>query len=200
LSCSARSSCHSDGVPTAGPRCEARVLGTEVRVKPDQNSSRSLLAPNSDRPRVWDDVRLQKLWLAAQRREWRSLAVLGASKAMQTLETAELLAQLAWRYRGEPSIVCDLRDLSLRLVEYQVREIRSQVEAGARVLVALRSIFENPTASSIAREVDAVLCVLLGQTEMREADQTLAEIGRERVLGSIILREQNPLGTPSKGG
>ena len=157
-------------------------------MKPDPAPSTALTAPSAQTPSVWDDVRLQRLWLAAQRREWRSLAVIGAGPGVPTIEVAELLAQLAWRYRGEPSAVIDLRDLSLRLVDYHVREVRAQVDAGGRVLVALRSIFENPTAAPIAREVDAVvLCLRLGQTEFKAADQTVAEVGRDRILGSILV-------------
>jgi hypothetical protein len=124
-------------------------------------------------------------------REWRVLAVLAASKSVETLQIAELLAQLAWRYQGQPSCVCDLRDLSLRLVEYQLRELQSQVETGARVLIALRSIFENPTATPIATQADAVvLCVGLGTTPLKSVEKTIAGIGRERVLGCIVVRKR----------
>lgn len=140
-------------------------------------------------PHVLDDVRLQKLWLATQRRKWRSLAIVGASKKVDTLIVAETLAKIAWWYRGEPSCVFDLRDLSLRLVEYQLNEVRGQVEGGALVVIALRSIFENPTTVPIAHGADAVvLCLGLGNTLVSDAESTLAEVGRDRVIGSIVLR------------
>jgi hypothetical protein len=158
--------------------------------------STALTHAASDAVHIWDDIRLQKLWLAAQRREWRSLAVIGAGKAIDTLPLAELLAQLAWRYRGEPSAVFDLRDLSMRLADYHVREVRSQVDSGRRVIIALRSIFDNPTAGLIAREADAVVvCVGLGRTKLKETDLTIQEIGRERVLGAIIVRRRAVNGT-----
>jgi hypothetical protein len=145
-----------------------------------------------DAPTLWDDVRLQKLWLAVERRQWRSLAVLGASRSVETIAIAELLAQLAWRYRGQPSTVCDLRDLTMRLVDYEIREMKSQVELGTRMVVALRSIFENPTATPIAREADAVLLLIaVGRTNFKEAEETIAAIGRNRVLGSIVLRPKS---------
>jgi hypothetical protein len=144
-------------------------------------------------PHVLDDVRLQKLWLATQRKRWRSLAIVAGSKLVDTLVVAETLAKIAWWYRGQPSCVFDLRDLSLRLVEYQVSEARRQVEAGALVVISLRSIFENPTTVPIAQGAEAVvLCVGLGKTMFADAEATIAEIGRERVIGSIVLR-------PSKG-
>jgi hypothetical protein len=140
-------------------------------------------------PELIDDVRLQKLWLAAERRKWRSLAVVAASKGVDTLPVAEMFAKIAWWYRGEPSCVFDLRDLSLRLAEHQVSEVHAQVDAGSRVIVSLRSVFENPTTVSIARQVDAVLlCVALGTTKIKAAERTLLEIGGDRLVGSIVLR------------
>jgi hypothetical protein len=161
-------------------------------VKSDPPLPSTVLA-RTEAPNVLDDVRLQRLWLAAQRKEWRSLAVLGASKSVETLPIAEMLAQLAWRYHGQPSAVCDLRDLSMRLIDYQIREVHAQVDAGTRVLLALRSIFENPTATPVARRADAVIvCVGLGKTAFKEAEQTIAAVGRERVLGSILVRTRTP--------
>jgi hypothetical protein len=161
-------------------------------VKSDPVPSKAIMALGPpDLANIWDDVRLQKLWLGVERREWRSLAVLGASKAVETVQIAELLAQLAWRYRGQPSSVCDLRDLTMRLVDYEIQEMRAQINAGTRLVVALRSIFENPTAASIAKQTDAVvLCVALGATNFKAAEETIAAVGRERVLGSIILRRR----------
>jgi hypothetical protein len=139
-------------------------------------------------PSTWDDMMLQKLWLATQRREWRSLAVVGAGKHIDTLWIAELLAKLAWWYRGQPSCVFDLRDLRLRLVEYHEREVTTQVNLGQCVVIALRSVFENPTTVPMARSADAVvLCVALGKTALKAAEQTLTEVGRDRVIGSIVV-------------
>ena len=139
--------------------------------------------------RFWEDVRLQKLWLALQRRPWRTLAVLAGSEPADTLEIAELLAQIAWCYRGEPTNVLDLRDVSLRLAEYQVSEAQAQADTGVRVLFGLRSIVENPASALVARASDAaVLCVQLGATRLKQAMQTIEEVGRDRVLGTVLVR------------
>jgi len=166
---------------------------------PPQQSA-ALTVAGSDRPRVWEDVRLQKLWLAVQRREWRSLAVLAASKGVETIRVAELLAHVAWAYRGQPSCVFDLRDLSLRLADYQMREVEAQVQGGTRVMIALRSTSENPTAVPIARQADAVvLCIGMGQTRIKSVEGAIAEVGRDRVIGSIIVRGTEG-GGRGKGG
>jgi hypothetical protein len=155
--------------------------------------STALTFPLQGTAPVWEDVRLQKLWLATQRREWRSLAILAASKGVDTLPIAELLAHVAWAYRGQPSCVFDLRDLGLRLADYQMREVKAQVDGGASVLIALRSTSENPTAVPLARQADAVvLCIGMGETRLKSAERTIAEVGRDRVLGSIIVRAKQP--------
>jgi hypothetical protein len=149
-------------------------------------------------PNIWDDVRLQKLWLAAERSPWRSLALLGADPSVETFQVAELLAQLAWRYRGQPSNVLDLRDLSMRLIDYEVQEMRAQVASGTRLIVALRSIFENPTAAPIAQQADVVIiCIKLGRTTLKSARETVLAVGRKRVLGSIVLGSRGRTSAPA---
>jgi hypothetical protein len=163
-------------------------------VKPDRAPSTALVAVGQrDSVNVWDDVRLQKLWLGVDRKDWRSLAVLGTSRNLETLEVAGLLAQLAWRYRGQPSRVFDLRDLSMRLLDYEVQEMRAQLESGMRLVIPLRSIFENPTAGPIARQADATLiCIALGESSFKAADETIAAVGRDRIIGAIVLRPRTP--------
>jgi uncharacterized protein involved in exopolysaccharide biosynthesis len=156
---------------------------------PLQPASTALAVVAPATPNVWEDARLQKLWLATQRREWRSLAVIGASEGVETLKVGEMLAQIAWAYRGQPSCVFDLRDLGLRLADYQMREVQSQVEAGVRALLALRSTSENPTAIPLARLADAVVvCIDLAKTRFDAVERTMNEIGRDRVIGAIVVR------------
>jgi hypothetical protein len=139
-------------------------------------------------PPQWEDPGLQKVWLAAQRREWQSLAIMAVSESVQTLPIAQTLAQIAWCYRGQPACAFDLRDVSLRLADYQIREVHELVASGTRVLVALRSAAENPTAVLVAREADAVvLCIALGESELVAAASAIADIGRERILGTIVI-------------
>jgi len=153
------------------------------------NGGSTALAPRpAGAPAHWDDVKLQKLWLATQKREWRSLAVVAGSQGVSTLEVADTLAKIAWWYRGQPTCVVDLRDLSMRLVEHQLQEIAAQTMGGERVIIALRSVSENPTVIAVAGLADAViLCVELGKTSVKQANQTIDEIGKQRFLGTIVL-------------
>ena len=165
-----------------------------------ENRSLALARRGDDAPALWEEVRFQKLWLALQRRAWRSLAILSASTSIDTLRMAELVAKLAWRYSGRPSCVFDFRDMSLRLVEYHQREVQRQAESGVCAVIALRPTFENPTAIPIARSADAVaLCIELGVADFESAEQTISEVGRERVVGAIVLRRSETKSAPKKG-
>ncbi len=101
-----------------------------------------------------------------------------------------MLAKLAWWYRGQPSSVADFRDLGLRLVDYQLRDVAQQIDNHPiTIVVALRSIFENPTVIPVATAVDAaVLCVQMNATKISAAQSTIAAIGRDKFLGTIVIR------------
>jgi hypothetical protein len=141
------------------------------------------------RQNAMDDVASQLLWLATQRRPWRSLAIVAASEGAPTMAVANMLARLAWWYRGEPSSVADFRDLSLRLVEYQLGDVASQLErAPGTIVIALRSISENPTVVPVARTVDAaLLCVQIGVTKINPSRKAVEAIGRGKFLGTIVV-------------
>jgi hypothetical protein len=136
----------------------------------------------------FNDIRLTKLWLAIRRKPWRSLAVVAGSTDISTIEISNTLAKMAWSYLGRASCVVDCRDLSLRLVEYQLREVGAYVDEGRSVIVSLRSIAENPATIAIAGALEAaVLCVRLGESSIASALQAIQEIGRPKFIGSIVL-------------
>jgi hypothetical protein len=153
--------------------------------------SEALVVRDPNRP-LTDDVKMQDLWLSLQKRSWRTLAVVGASKGIDTLKVANDLAKIAWWYTGQPSAVFDMRDLSLRLLEHQLREMTTDLTGGERVFIALRSTSENPTTAPLARAADsAVLCVQLGKTETKAAQRTLDAVGIERFLGTLLVSAED---------
>jgi hypothetical protein len=151
------------------------------------NTALATSAPGAEHH--WDSVEMQRLWLATQKRPWRSLAVIAGSPGVDTLAVADMLARIAWWYRGQPTGVVDLRDLRLRLVEHQLEEIAELTTHGERLILALRSVSENPTVVPVAKITDAaVMCVELGTTSIRSARSAVDEIGKDRFLGSIVLK------------
>jgi hypothetical protein len=172
---------------------------------PPSRSSANLALRTNTPSNQADDLRLQQLWIALEKRPWRSLALLAGSRGVATLDVADLLAKIAWWYSGEPTSVFDLRDLSVRLVDHQLRELEQQLAAGDRVFVALRSTLENPSAVRVAQACDAVaLLVALGETDVKSAEGTINAVGRERFLGSILLPtrgsvRRQPAAKPARG-
>jgi len=139
-------------------------------------------------PGLADDSRWQHLWLAIQRRPWRSVAVLAASAGVDTLELSSAISKLAWRYSGEPSTVFDLRTVTLRLVDYQLREIAERIGAGERAVLALTSIGENPASAPLARGADCVIvCAAPGKTPLKSVQAAIQQVGRDRVIGSLLV-------------
>jgi hypothetical protein len=154
----------------------------------DDSNSSDIVVHVPSLPNFIDNVRLQHLWLALHRRPWRSLAVMSATKGVATIEVSNTLAKMAWWYAGKATCVLDMRDLSLRLVKHQLDDMAAQFERAQRVFLALRSAAENPTAVLVARAADAtVLCVELGKTNIKEALATIEAVGRDRVLGTILV-------------
>jgi hypothetical protein len=148
----------------------------------------SALTLRAQAPVLGDAVSLQNLWLSLARRTWRSLAVVGASEETPTLDAANSLAQIAWWYTGRPSCVFDMRDVSLRILEHQVRDMSAQLRGEERVFVALRSLPENPATTPLAMAADGVvLCVELGKSDIKSAARAVATIGRDQFLGVILV-------------
>jgi len=136
-----------------------------------------------------NDVQLQKLWISLQRKAWRVLAIVPATREISSLAAANVLAEVAWRYRGDPTSVLDLREVGLRLVEYQTKEITAQIEQGNSVILALSSVSQNASAISLARFADAaVLLVRYGETSVEAAEQSIAEIGADKFCGTLVVK------------
>ncbi|HSM93645.1 MAG TPA: hypothetical protein VLT47_12235 [Anaeromyxobacteraceae bacterium] len=59
-----------------------------------------------------------------------------------------------------------------------------------QVVIAIRSVFEQPLGVAVAQAADAVvICVEMGQSRLKSARRTLQLVGPERVVGTLLLRE-----------
>jgi hypothetical protein len=134
-------------------------------------------------------IEWQKLWLATQRRPWRSLAVVPVGGSIPTARVARALADVGSGHLGEGVSVTDATRVTLASLQASMEPwttLRSGVD---RVLIALGPLEEHPASLAIAQAADAaILCLTLNESAISEATRAIEEVGRERFLGSVILR------------
>jgi len=130
----------------------------------------------------------QRIWLALESEDWRSLVVLPTG-SLSALNLVHGLASVAWQQRGNPVIVADLRTINLAALAAARAELRKRTESGQRILIAVRSLDESPTSATLARDADkAVLCVHQGASLKAHVKNAIREVGVARYLGAILIR------------
>lgn len=144
----------------------------------------------------WRDPEWQRLWLSVQSKPWSSLAIVPAADGGPldfTLRIAVTLARTGMVHLGSPVQVADATKVPLAYLTQFLEEVQRCTRAGDRILVALAPLAKNPVTLSIAQATDAaVLCVLFDRMSSAETKKTVAKVGFNRFVGSVIFR-----GTPS---
>lgn len=131
----------------------------------------------------------QRLWLSTQRREWRSLAVIPVGGRIATPPVARALVSVGSSHLGAPIRLDDATKITIAALGACLRGLTGPRESAARVIVALGSVLENPASLAVAQAADAaILCLVLGDSSISEAERTIEEVGRARFVGSLILR------------
>ena len=139
------------------------------------------------------DLELERLWMAVSSVEWRSLALVPASGGLPTVELARTLSSLGFRNYGESIGVADLTDVRCNL-EAPIEVIRWHVRRGERVIVAVGPCGRSVATVPLVRAVDcAILCIALGRTRIDEANDTIARLGRDAFLGTLLVRPERAL-------
>ena len=102
------------------------------------------------------------------------------------MTVARGLARIAAESGGGLGLI-DGRSLELKhLTQVQAR-LRSTVSR--QTVVVLPVPKENPVTVSVAQATDAALLVIfLGETSRAVAKQTIEQIGRDRFLGTVIIK------------
>lgn len=131
----------------------------------------------------------QRLWLSTQRREWRSLAVIPVGGRIATPPVARTLVSVGSTHLGALIRLNDATAITIAGLGACLRGLTDPRESAARVIVALGSVLENPASLAVAQAADAaILCLVLGESSISEAERTIEEVGRARFVGSLILR------------
>ena len=146
----------------------------------------------------WREPGWQRLWLALQRRPWRSLALVPAAQGARpnfALSVGVTLSRTGMLHLGVPIQVADGARVPLASLASFAEEIRRMTEAGDRIILALAPPSENPVTTALAHSADAgLLCILMEQMASSEAKRTVEQIGADKFLGSAIFRADGTIG------
>ena len=138
---------------------------------------------------AWSDAEYQRIWLRTQSRAWGTLAVVPADDRTPTYEVARLIAALGLHH-GELVRMADLRDVRPGRVGAFLEVAAELVNRGERVVFATCSVSENLATIPLARAADGViLCVSIGSTSIRRIEETIEVVGKDRFLGSMLIRD-----------
>ncbi len=131
---------------------------------------------------------LQLLWLSVAQRPWSSLLLVPTHSGASTFDFAVRLTEVGRNSTTTRLVLADARGVTLEGVIRVKEGIAAHVAQGARILVLVDPVVENPAGLEIARATDAaLLCVTYGQTDIDTARRSLDLCGREFFLGSVAV-------------
>ncbi len=121
------------------------------------------------------------LWFATLRHEWSALVLVPAHEGASAVPVARLLAEI-----GGVDLICAegvTPGSSTRVTQGMLASATR-----GRVIVALDPVVSNPAGLPVALAADAaLLCVMLGKTEIASARRTVEMIGLDRFIGCVTL-------------
>jgi hypothetical protein len=138
---------------------------------------------------------LHELWFASRRRDWKSLVVVPASPGRSALPIAQALGEVGGLIRMRPVQVVSAQGMDLPGIATLVMDMTLPPGTDRAIIVAIEAVVDNPLVLPVALSADAVLlCVQLGATEITAARHTIELIGRDRVIGCVLISDSEPRG------
>jgi hypothetical protein len=150
-----------------------------------------------DRPRDARDLEIEGLWFTLARMPWRTLVLVPADAEGSSVEMAAALADVGRRLRAEPVtflLMSGPLDFAAAGKIVQTMGARKD-EDGAerrtgdgRLLIAIPPVVTEPLGLAVTQVADAVLlCVERGESRVRNAERTVELVGRDRIVGALML-------------
>jgi hypothetical protein len=158
---------------------------------------------------------LQELWFATRRKDWKSLVVVPAAPGLSAFPIAKALGEIGGVIRMSPVQVVNAEGLDLPSIAMLVQDFSGDQQRGGgsvwtsaspgnngpqgaepfstlkqerAFIVAIEPVVTNPLALPLALAADAVLlCLELGVTDVEAAKHTIDLVGRDRLVGSVLL-------------
>jgi hypothetical protein len=130
----------------------------------------------------------QRLWFSTREHAWSSLAIIPSDGGVEVGRVAEALVATG-RLHGERQVrLLDAKGTQLGDVHRLIDELGVMTGRGDWVIVPVDAIEVNPSSVPIAQATSASLLVVrLGESLLTSARNAIEVVGRERLLGSIVL-------------
>jgi hypothetical protein len=134
------------------------------------------------------DSEWQRIWFAARQRDWSSLALVPTDASADVVRVAENLVATGQLLGERPVSVVKATGVQLEGVQQVIDSIAAIAARGDRTIVPVDPIADNPAAIAILRACSAaVLVVCLGESLLTVAETTADIVGRDRLLGSVVV-------------
>jgi hypothetical protein len=149
------------------------------------------------RPRSERDLVIEGLWFKLARMQWRTLVLVPGDERASAVEVAAALADVGRRLRSGPVTFLLLSgpmdfEAAGKIVQAVGRRQEDAStglrEGEGRLLIAIPPVVVEPLGLAVTEVADAVvLCVSRGESRLRDAERTIELVGRERIVGALIL-------------
>jgi hypothetical protein len=142
------------------------------------------------------ESQVQEVWIALNRRDWATLALIPAHPSGTTMPLASALVEHGNSYSETPILLLSAEGRSVDPQEWifprQPRDPSSSPNARRaaeqRRVLALDHLSTNPDSLAIAQGADLVLMVVeTGVAEMASARRLVETIGRSRFVGCVMV-------------
>ena len=178
------------------------MMAAEDRLEDaDKGSSAGALVKRGitslDRPRDGRDLEIEGLWFTLARLPWRTLVMVPTDEGASAVEVAAALADVGRRLRSGPVTFLLLSGpMDYAAAGKIVQAVGGRRDAErpedrqgeGRLIIAIPPVVGEPLGLAVTEVADAVvLCVQQGESRMRAAERTLELVGRERVVGALML-------------
>ena len=135
---------------------------------------------------------VQALWFATLRRPWSVLVVVPADRHAPAQQVGRALGEFGGRHRGRPLLVTSTAGLDLGDIANLVAGIegdgRDGPSYGARAIIVLDPVDENPMGIAAAMVADAaLLCIQLGQSSIAAALHAIEQVGADKFIGCAAI-------------
>ena len=140
---------------------------------------------------------VQELWFGLARMDWASLVLVPADEGESAAAIATSLADVGRRLRDAPVTFMILGDpldyasagkIIAAVAAVGKGESALPVAPTGKVIAAIQPVVVEPLGLALTDASDAVVvCIQVGRTRLAAVRRTIELIGRERIVGALLL-------------